>query len=129
MSIRFRSIALGFMACVFGALLPGLAVAGDLDGSYTIREGDEVVKLDHIITDPTSGNEVYTLHCGGIFTSSSGRLVYDPTTGDVWVSVNPVRNPLDLALQGEGNGKAGPGRTIVIDGLKLDRQKKRLHFD
>lgn len=105
------------------------ASAADLDGTYRIREGDETVRLDHMITDPASGLDVYSLSCTGIFASSSGRLVHDPAAGKVWVKVTPIRNPFNLALQGEGEGTVGSGRTIVVNGLKLDNMLKQLHFD
>ncbi len=129
MSFKFSSIALLSLVCGFVAVLPGPALAGDLDGRYGIREGDENVNLDHVTTDNATGCEVYSLHCAGVFTVSSGRLVYDPATAQVWVDVKPIRNPLNLALQGKGQGTAGPGRTIVIYGLKLDGREKSLHFD
>lgn len=128
MSFITKSVALVVLAGGFVTLLPGTAAA-DLDSRYSIREGDETITLDHVMNDPTTGCEVYSLNCGGIFTQSSGRLVYDPTTDEVWVKVKVVRDFMGLALRGTGDGKVGPGGSIVINGLKLDGRTKQLHFD
>lgn len=123
-----KFVALALVAGAVGVILPNSAHA-DLSGTYRIREGDETVTLQHVVSDPESGIDIYSLVCNGVFTSSHGKLAHNPATGAIMVKVTPVRNPLNLALQGEGTGSKDSGRTLIIHGLVLDRMQKTLHFD